>query len=90
MITCPTCNGTGQCTGNYLHETFFGSRYNVLCQNGMCPRCKGTGYDDALIFQHQCSMCGGSRYCPFCRGTGKCGTCNGTGRATCNVCGGKR
>jgi len=86
-LTCSTCNGSGNCTGIYIHTSFFGDKSTVTCQNGACPRCRGTGKDDAFLIKDRCIMCSGSRICPTCRGTGRCLTCNGTGKVDCQACG---
>ena len=82
---CGTCRGSGSCIGYAVSYSDGRSRY---CQNGWCPKCGGTGTDDALILKSKCNHCHGSKICPTCYGTGKCYTCQGAGRIVCLACNG--
>jgi DnaJ-class molecular chaperone len=82
---CNQCKGGGRCTA-YTYEYRNQRPYMVYCQGGWCPKCKGRGEDDALIFSSRCNFCHGARVCPYCRGTNRCITCGGTGRIVCRAC----
>lgn len=69
-FTCPSCNGSGGCSGCALMEQ----------KDGNCPNCAGSGIKTYAGKTPECSNCKGKKLCPVCDGSKKCDYCKGAGQ----------